>query len=600
MKRPLLIVAISYVIGIIIGVYLQISIPLIVVLLLISVAGTILRKKYCKIILIITLTILISCSQIIYLNNKYEKVSEYSKYENVKLVGTICSQIKETDYKYIVNVKLDKNIKVILQIKKDEDELKKLVYGNKIIFTGKYEIPTDRRNYKGFSYKEYLRTKGIYGIVQVEGKIKVIKQKNINLFQLEINNLSLKIKQNLEKILSKQTIGLAKGILLGDSSELEEDVKENFRDCNLSHMLAVSGMHVSYLILGINFILNKNIIGTRNCKMISILVIIVFMIITNMSPSVVRAGISVIIGILGTLIYRKQDTYTTISFAALLTLIKNPFSMFDIGMQLSYLATISIVTFYTMFKKKEEKQGKLKKYIKESLLVTISANILILPLTIYNFNTIPTNFILSNLIAGPILGISIILELITVFLSFISLDISKIFGMLLNWCLYLLIRITEAISKIPNITVITPKIGTIIFMYLAILLITIHLKNKLILEKIKIKILKGLKIAVLLIAICYILSFINIKKELKIHFVDVGQGDCTLICSPTGKNILVDGGGNQNADKYDVGEKVLLPYLLDRRIKKLDYVIISHFDSDHVRRNINNIRKIKSRESYYI
>lgn len=596
MKRPLLIVAISYVIGIIIGVYLKISIPFIV---LSSVIPLIMHNKHWKICLVIGLTILISYSQVIYLNNKYQKIYEYSKYENIKLVGTVCSQIEETDYKYIVRVKLNKNIKLILQIKKDEEELKKLDYGNKIIFIGKYEEPTDRRNYKGFSYKDYLKTKEIYGIVKADGEIQVIKSKNVNLLLLVINNISEKIKQNLEKILPEETLGLAEGILLGDSAELEEELKERFRDCNLSHMLAVSGMHLSYLILCLNFALNKRLFGIRNCKIISILAIITFMIITNMSSSVVRAGVSTIIGILGTLIYRKQDTYTTIAFACLLTLIKNPFTLFNMGMQLSYLATIGIVTFYPILKKLMKEKNKIIKYIAENLLVTLSANILILPLIIYNFNILPTNFLLSNLIAGPILGISIMLELITIFLAFISIELSEIFGRLLNWCLLSLIKITEVISKIPNITVTTPRIGTLILLYIAICGIVIYVKNKDILKKMNEKFLNLSKILVLIIIISYVATSINIKQELKIHFVDVGQGDCTIICTPAGKNILIDGGGNQDADKYDVGEKILLPYLLDRKIKKLDYIMVSHFDSDHVRWNFNNIRTSKSRKCYY-
>lgn len=314
------------------------------------------------------------------------------------------------------------------------------------------------------------------------------------------------------------------------------------------------------------------------------------MIITNMSSSVVRAGVSTIIGILGTLIYRKQDTYTTIAFAGLLTLIKNPFSIFNIGMQLSYLATLGIILFDPMLKNIENVQGKLKKYIIENSFVTISANILILPLTIYNFNTIPTNFIISNLIAGPILGISIMLELIVVLVSLISVSLSKIFGVVLEACLLILIKITELISKIPNITVVTPRIETIIIIYFIISCITLYLKNKKIFKNLKEKFAKPVKIFLVLIIIVYVVSSIKINKDLKIHFVDVGQGDSTLICTPSGKNILIDGGGNQNPDKYDVGEKVLLPYLLDRRIKKLDYIIISHFDADHVRRNFDNIR----------
>ena len=80
---------------------------------------------------------------------------------------------------------------------------------------------------------------------------------------------------------------------------------------------------------------------------------------------------------------------------------------------------------------------------------------------------------------------------------------------------------------------------------------------------------------------------------MRIYFIDVGQGDSSLICTPTGKNILIDGGGSRTPEKYDVGEKVLLPYLLDRRIKKLDYIIVSHFDADHAQGIETVIDKIK-------
>ncbi|MGN1299744.1 MAG: DNA internalization-related competence protein ComEC/Rec2 [Clostridia bacterium] len=585
MKRPLLVVAISYIVGIIIGVYLKIGIPFILLLLLML---SIIKRKNWKMFIIIAVTIIISSIHVIYLNSKYQKIYEYSKYENVKLVGTVYSQIEETDYKYIIHVKLDRNIKLILQLEKDEKELKKLAYGNKIIFNGKYEEPADRKNYKGFSYKEYLKTEGIYGIVKVENKIQVIKSKNVSLLQLGINNLSIKIKQNLEKILPEKTVGLAEGILLGDSSELGEGLKENFRDCNLSHMLAVSGIHLSYLIVCLNFVLNKRKFGIRNCKIISIVVIIIFMLITNMSPSVVRAGISAIIGILGTLIYRKQDTYTTIAFACLLTLIKNPFSLLNIGMQLSYLATLGIVTFYPLLSKIKIPEEKIKNYIIENTLVTISANILILPITIYNFNTIPTNFLLSNLIAGPVLGISLIFELITVFASFISINLAKIPGFIVNVCLALLTKITEIISKIPNITVVTPKILCVILVYIIILNICLYINNKEIFKNYKIS-----KVLFILISITLITNSINIESGMIFYFIDVGQGDSTLICTPTGKNVLIDGGGSRTPDKYDVGEKVLLPYLLDRRIKKLDYIIISHFDADHAQGIEAVIKKIK-------
>lgn len=589
MQRPLLIVAISYIIGIVIGVYFRMSIPFILIILIIN--CIIINKKYLKVIIIIIMTIIISSTETIYLNNRYDNINENLNAKSIKLIGTICSQIEETDYKYIVTIKTEKrykNVKMIIYFNKDKVELEKLTYGNEIVITGKYNEPDGRRNYKGFNYKEYLKTKEIYGIIECESEVQVVKNKNLNFIQLAINNLSIKIKQNLDKILLKDTKDLAVGILLGVSSDIDSEVKQNFRDCNLSHMLAISGSHLTYLILGLNLLLNKKILGIRKCKVITIIIIIIFMLIVNMSSSIVRAGICTIISILGTLIYRKSDSYTAIAISLLFSLIKNPFSLFNIGLQLSYLATLGIIIFYTMLSKIKISEGKLKKYIIENIISTLSANILILPITTYYFNTIPTNFLLSNLVAGPVLGISLIFELITVFISFISIKLAQIPGAVVNVCLILLTKITKIISKIPNITVVTPKIASVILIYIIILNVWLYTNKKNIYKNLKIS-----RLLCILIIIILIINFLNIERTMRIYFIDVGQGDSSLICTPTGKNILIDGGGSRTPEKYDVGEKVLLPYLLDRRIKKLDYIIISHFDADHAQGIEAVIDKIK-------
>lgn len=589
MQRPLLIVAISYIIGIVIGVYFRMSIPFILIILIIN--CIIINKKYLKVIIIIIMTIIISSTETIYLNNRYDNINENLNAKSIKLIGTICSQIEETDYKYIVTIKTEKrykNVKMIIYFNKDKVELEKLTYGNEIVITGKYNEPDGRRNYKGFNYKEYLKTKEIYGIIECESEVQVVKTKNLNFIQLAINNLSIKIQQNLDKILLKDTKDLAVGILLGVSSDIDSEVKQNFRDCNLSHMLAISGSHLTYLILGLNLLLNKKILGIRKCKVITIIIIIIFMLIVNMSSSIVRAGICTIISILGTLIYRKSDSYTAIAISLLFSLIKNPFSLFNIGLQLSYLATLGIIIFYTMLSKIKISEGKLKKYIIENIISTLSANILILPITTYYFNTIPTNFLLSNLVAGPVLGISLIFELITVFISFISIKLAQIPGAVVNVCLILLTKITKIISKIPNITVVTPKIASVILIYIIILNVWLYTNKKNIYKNLKIS-----RLLCILIIIILIINFLNIERTMRIYFIDVGQGDSSLICTPTGKNILIDGGGSRTPEKYDVGEKVLLPYLLDRRIKKLDYIIVSHFDADHAQGIETVIDKIK-------
>ena len=103
-------------------------------------------------------------------------------------------------------------------------------------------------------------------------------------------------------------------------------------------------------------------------------------------------------------------------------------------------------------------------------------------------------------------------------------------------------------------------------------------------DAIKYNLKKNQKLYVILVSICVlIISIINLfPKDLRIHFVDVGQGDCCFIETPSNKTILIDGGGSEN-DSYDVGEKTLIPYILDRGYTNIDYIFISHFDTDHVR-----------------
>ena len=491
--------------------------------------------------------------------------------ENIEITGIVCSQIKETDYKYSTNIKLENKLKLTVYIDKKED-VSKLEYGNKISVIGTYKKPTERRNYKGYDYMKYLKTKKICGSLIVDGEVKLIKTKNINPIFTIINKLSIIFKQNLKKLLPKQEAELEQGILLGDTSDIESDIKDDFRECNLSHMLAVSGAHLSYLVLGINTVLSKKAFGIRRRKILSIIFILIFMVIVNMSPSVVRAGISTIIAIFATLIYRKQDTYTTISIALLLTLLNNPFAIFDVGLQLSYLATLSIIVFYSKFTQKQF-NNKVKKYLYESAMLTFSANILILPITIYEFNTIPINSVISNLLAGPLLGICIILGMFTVIISIILFPVSKLIAFPLQIILKILIKIIELISKIPfgNYTVKTPWF-IVVFLTYVIIATLIHSKKR---------ITKILTMVTLIIfVVMQVCTFINIDGKLKIYFIDVGQGDSMLLRTVRGKNILIDGGGSKDPD-YDIGEKILVPYLLDRRIKTLDYVIISHFDEDH-------------------
>lgn len=535
------------------------------------------------------------------LNNYYDE-----KYEELEsLNGSYCTAIvvsegEEKDYKDVYEIEI-KGIKLLLNLKKSKNKSLqnkenrylsnknsknssfKLKYGDKIEFYLEYEKPSTARNYMGFDYSNYLKTKKIFGTVNLkEEDVEIISHDNSNIILRKIYELRNLMKTKIEKLLPKETSGLCLGMLIGETSGIEENMQENFRDSNLSHILAVSGANVSYIIVSITYIFNKMCLRKRLSKIISIILLILFMLLTGCTSSVNRACIMAILMLIAELLYRKSDVYNNLAISALILLIINPYSLLDIGFQLSYMGTIGIVFLHDKIGSFIKINNKIVKYFFEMIVVTTCANLAIIPIMMFHFNTISLTFYFSNIIVGPILGIVVIIGFIMFFISLIFTPISRLIAIVLNLMLKFIIKIAEITANMPfsKITIITPSFFFIIVWYLIIISISYKQKVKIFYHKNN-KLIKKI-VACILIIVLIVNLIIKVDKKLKIHFVDVGQGDACLIITPLNKKILIDGGGSEFGS-FNVGEKTLLPYLLDRRINKLDYIIISHFDSDHVR-----------------
>ncbi len=561
-KRPLCIVSIIYIIGILIGLYLQIG--------------------------------------IVFSDDLYQ---ELLNIEEANIEAIVTSQKQEKEYRNLYEIEIQKingNVKykgkkLILSQKKN-DEHQEIKQGDLIKITGEYQAPEIARNYKGFNYREYLRGKNIYGTIYPTSEIKIIQNDADGFFSKIIRTTQSAIKENIRQLLPEETAELCIGILIGDRSNLSEEIEENFKNSNLTHMLAVSGAHISYILLGITFVLKKS--GKKISKIITILFLIFFMALTNFTPSVMRASIMAILELISELCYRKSDIYQNLALSSLIILILNPYSILNIGFQLSFAGTIGIIVFHnklseTIFKKIHT-ENKIIKSIIDLIIVTISANIAIIPIMAYQFNTVSLTFWISNLFASNLMGIIIIIGFITFLISLISMKIATIFAFLLNIILKILSQIAEICSQIPfsSILVETPYFISIIIYYgIMIFWRYGNTQSKVWLkENIKKKKVKILSITLILTIIVNISSLL-IPNALQIYFIDVGQGDSCLIITPQKKTILIDGGGSETGN-FDVGERTLIPYLLDRRIKKLDYVLISHFDTDHVGGILSVLQKL--------
>lgn len=562
----------------------------------------------------------------------------------------ILSEPEKKEYVKIYKAKIENRI-FLLYIKSERQKLtsykerkSKLEIGTIIKIQAKLNEPKVRTNYKGSDYDLYLKSKGISGIFKVEN-YQIISENSSNSLNFQdssntsdpsisSNNLNFsaksnssvfnksytskrkfnfieilqirserffqrtrdKIKKIYEEHLPKDSSSLLEALTIGDKSDLDDNIIENFRKASLSHVLAISGAHFSYIILAIT-LMSKALRRKRMSKILLIIIIIFFMKLTGESPSVMRAGIMCIVGAIASLTKRKNDVLNSIAISLLIQIIINPYVIFDMGLILSYSGVIGIIYLYKI----------VYRFLKLKIIsVTISANIILIPIMMYNFKTISFSFIISNIFASVLLGPIIIIGYIVLIIR-----VKPLF-FLLNMLIKLLSRVSQIVSnfKFSNINIEAPSILSLIMYYIIVYIIYKKLNvwlreneikinefetnianklnecaikasnekmNKRIFSKVEKKV-----IAVLLIII--VISNINFEKftnNMYINFIDVSQGDACLIRQKT-KVILIDGGGanNQN-NNYNVGKSILMPYLLARKIKTIDYMIFSHFDNDH-------------------
>ena len=412
MKRPILIIVIGYIIGIIWGIYFKKSIFLFYffLILIYSIIKLPYKRKNFKILSIkryfryiklifkinIILTIVISSfiSNIIIktYENKYNNL--YHEGEKIKLIAIIESNREEKEYYDRYKIKVTegkyKNTKLYINITKKQ----KLKYGDKIEVEGDFKELDIARNYKGFNYKQYLKTLKIYGTIKAE-KVEILENNQGNPIMQISNSIFLKIEKNIKKTYNSKMAKIILGIMLGDTSEIDEETREDFSNSNISHVLAVSGLHISYIIILVTNA-TKNIVGKRKSKIIASIILLIYMSITGFNVSVVRASNMVILTCMAFVIYRKSNTLNNIAIAALITLINNPYSLISISFLLTYGGTLGIIYFEPIVEKiikniKIENRKWKYIYLKiqrkcENIIsiisVSISAQIIIMPIMI--------------------------------------------------------------------------------------------------------------------------------------------------------------------------------------------------------------------------
>ena len=469
-------------------------------------------------------------------------------------------------------------------------------YGDVLSLRGKIVIPEKLGNPYEFDYKKYLNSKNIVAQISTYD-VEVVDVKKSNIFLKIIYSFKDRVSYRIDSIMPEIESNLFKSMLYGDDKFLDEDIKEDFEKSGLSHLLAVSGSNLAMIMMIILYISKKM---NKNISVIFVVIIgYILCAFCSFEMSILRASIFLVISTSFKNKEKSLNTYLKIFLSFLCIVIYNPYSVFNIGMIMSYLAVISMVMFQskilsfldirlkTILGIKYVKPKKFKKVIYNivytiilSLSFTLSVQILLFPIQIYFFNSFTLISFLSNLVISYIDNIFAIIGYTTILLSFIP----YISNILLNTT-YILLRVIIYISKfcasldILNISLATPNILSLIIYYICILL----LNNK---KYVILYVKKSLrKIVYLCIKICYLLSIIYIFTSYiylnyfnnYVIFFNVEQGNMALI-HYNNLNVIFDIGST----KENLASNIIINYLKKKNITKIDAVVLSHFHTDHI------------------
>lgn len=283
----------------------------------------------------------------------------------------------------------------------------KIEPGDKILFEPKLQEISNPGNPHEFDYKKYLA----FNLISHQAFIRsnewvLIKSGNEFNLQKQANRLRSYILQLYEQSgLKGQELAVAAALSLGYKDDLDAEIKQSYSSSGAMHVLAVSGLHVGVIFLVFNyllFFLNKNY-KTRLIKgIIIILLLWLYAFLTGLSPSVMRATIMFTFVVLGQILSRHTNTYNTLAASAFLILLLNPFNLTNIGFQMSYIAVIGILFFYPLIHKMIYVKNKALDWIWSLIAVSIAAQLVTGPISLYYFHQFPNYFILTNIIVIPI------------------------------------------------------------------------------------------------------------------------------------------------------------------------------------------------------
>ena len=397
----------------------------------------------------------------------------------------------------------------------------------------KCDVPSSNTNFNLFNFKNYLLSKKVFYYCKAED-VKVVEKHKLNIIEKQVKDIDNPYLDTL---------------ILGNN-KIDEEAYNNYKINGITHLFAISGMHITFISLILLKILNSIFKNKKISFIITSILLTLYLFLTNMSASIIRSVLLFIAGTINKVFNLKIKTLTLLYLIFLLLLYINPYYIYDTGFIYSF--TISFMLIYL----------KPNKAYKVSLIAFLAS----FPISINTNYSINLLTPILNILYVPFFTFIIFpLGLLTFFISYLN----PIFSYFVNF-----LELSSSFLAKYNIELIFKHMNLyIIIIYYLIFILSIKKKNY---------------IPLILFFIIYYNSF-NLYPTLTM--LDVKRGDSFLLELPFNKgNILIDSGGS---DYYDINKNVLTPYLKSRGIKKLDYIILTHGDLDHMGSSINLIDNYK-------
>lgn len=453
--------------------------------------------------------------------------------------------------------------------------------GERMTLTGFLSRPPAQRNPGEFDYRGFLDRQGIGSMLRVSESVQIRDRRNgdQSLPETLVSQLRTHLYETNRRLLSPDGAAIVNAMLLGIRHDVPDEVRQRFSETGTIHILALSGLHTAFIIGMILGVLGFLRVPRRTRFVLAVLGLWFYVWIADFLPSVTRAAIMATVMLIGWVIQRRGHVVNSLFAALLLILFWNPFEAFNLGLQLSFLAVLSIVLLYprveslaTRWFPRWQKLGNPFRGAFQLLFVSISAQLGTLPLTLHYFGMLPITSIIANVaivpMSGVILSVGALMQIALPISPVLASWYAAVNDLLVDGMLW----VVRSASELPlsHVHVWTGSTWQVAGLYGFLACACAW----------SLPVVRRWTVMIGMAAMCVWAWIPERPHELIATFLDVGQGDCAVIQLADGRVLVVDAGDAR--DGWDYGERVVGPFLRRQGYSKIDFLVLSHPHDDHI------------------